>query len=102
MSNFWSVVLIFFIFSAISFISLELGITTTVMEGLNTPDTTGDIGLLDALGYALRFVINNLGSFFQIITFQTSLPNALNTLIVAPLTAGVFYLGVIIVRGGAS
>jgi len=102
MSNFWSVVLIFFIFSAISFISLELGITTTVMETIATPDTTGDITLVDALGYALRFVINNLGSFLQIITFQTALPIALNTLLVAPLGAGIFYLAVIIVRGGAS
>lgn len=101
MSNFWTIVFVFFLFAAISFISLELGLTTTTMTALEAPDTGGDITALEALAYAVRFVVNNVGSFFQIITFQTSLPNALNVLVIAPIGFGMLYIGVVIVRGGA-
>lgn len=102
MNNFWTVVIIFMLFTLITQISLSLGLTTTVIEYPTVVDTTGDLDLIGALSYAIVFAINNISAFTKILTFQTALPNFINAILIFPLGAGVFYLLFIMIRGGAS
>lgn len=99
-SNLWSVIFIVFFLVLVSTISVELGLTTTVIDKPASPQTPGG-GILDSLTAIVTWTFNTIGSFIQLLTFQADLPPIINTLIMLPLSFGLLYLIVVIVRGGA-
>lgn len=101
MSNFWTVVLIMMFFALISQVSLSLEVTSTVIVFPEVFDTSGEIGVLEGLVFIVLFAINNIGSFLQIISFQTALPAFFNIVLILPIGFGTFYLAFVMMRGGA-
>lgn len=100
-SNLWSVIFIVFFLVVVSTVSLELGLTTTVIDMPSSPQTPGRGGILDSLTAVVTWTFNTIASFIQLLTFQADLPPIINTLIMLPLSFGLLYLIVVIVRGGA-
>lgn len=101
-NNLWSVIFIVFFLVLISTISTEIGLTTTVIKRPPVPHTPGGGGFLNSLYGITVWTFNTIASFFQLLTFQADLPPVLNTLIFLPLSFGLLYLIVVIIRGGAS
>lgn len=85
----------------VSTISAELGLTSTVIDKPATPGAPGGGGVLDSLTAIVTWTFNTIGSFIQLLTFQADLPPIINTLIILPLSFGLLYLIVVIIRGGA-
>lgn len=102
MNNFWTVVVMFFVFTLVSQVSLSLGLTTVVIDYPSLVSFEGEFGFFDALAYGFQFAINNIGAFIQLITFQTGLPIFWNTILILPYGMGAFYLVFVMIRGGAS
>lgn len=100
-NNVWTVIFIVFFLVLISTVAGDLGITADFIEAPETPERPENAGFFDALIAVATWSFNTIGSFFQLLTFQADLPAAINGLIMLPLTFGVFYLIVVIVRGGA-
>ena len=100
-SNFMIVVFIGMFTALINEISLSLGLTTQIWEVPEEMTGISDAGFIDGLVSALRWGINNAGSFMQLVTFQADVPTIINTLLVAPFGLGVFYLVYVMIRGGA-
>lgn len=99
-SNVWTVIFIVFFLVLVSTIATELGLTATVIDKPATPRTPGG-GILDSLTAIVTWTFNTIASFIQLLTFQADLPPIINTLIMLPLSFGLLYLIVVIVRGGA-
>ncbi len=100
-NNLWSVIFIVFFLVLVSTISAELGLTATVIDRPITPSPPGGGGFLDSLTSVITWTFNTVSSFFQLLTFQAELPPIINTLIMLPLSFGLLYLIIVIVRGGA-
>lgn len=101
MSNFKSVIILGMFIGLINEISLSLGITTEIWEAPEVISDIEDGGFLEGLLSVARWSINNIGSFFQLITFTAEVPDVINALILAPIGFGVFYLIYVMIRGGA-
>lgn len=102
MNNMWSVIFIVFFMVTISVVAGDIGITSEVIETPERPEAPATGGPWEALTALATWTFNTLGSFFQLLTFQADLPTTINSLIMLPLTFGLFYLIVVIIRGGAS
>lgn len=101
MNNTWTVIFIVFFLVLVSVMAGEVGITTTLIQPPDTPDAPEDAGFFEALSALARWTFNTVGNFFQLLTFQADIPPIINTIIMLPLTFGLFYLIIVIVRGGA-
>ena len=100
-SNVWTIMLMTFFLVTISIVAGDIGITSDVLTPPERPEAPGGGGFFDALLATVTWTFNTIGSFFQLLTFQADLPNTVNSLIMLPMTFGVLYLIVVIVRGGA-
>lgn len=101
MNNYISLMFTVFSLLLISTVARGIGLTSDVIETPKQPETLETSGFLDTLGAVVSWVFNQLSSLFQILTFQVDLPTILNTLIFVPISFGIIYLVVTIVRGGA-
>lgn len=100
-NNIWTVIIIVFFLVLISTVAGDLGITTDIIEAPEKPEVPESSGFIDDLAALTTWAFNTVGSFFQLLTFQADIPAVLNSLIILPLTFGVLYLIVVIIRGGA-
>ena len=100
MSNTWTIILIVFMLIVVSVLSFELGI-----PNVSNPDSLGvSSDNLAGAGQSwntIKYFFAIALSFFQILTFQTNLPPVLNLFIMVPMSFGIFFIIVTIVRGGA-
>jgi len=100
-NNIWTVIFIVFFLVLISTVANDLGITTDVISPPEIPDAPETSGFFDALTGVITWAFNTVGSFFQLLTFQANIPPVINSLIMLPLSFGVLYLIIVIIRGGA-
>ena len=102
MSNTWTIMFIVFLLIIISVLSFELGITG--VTGASTLNVTDEASALEGSGSvwnSIGYFFSIAFSFWQIMTFQTSLPAILNAFFMIPMTFGIFFIIVTIIRGGA-
>ena len=80
-------------FGIISKVALSLGITTSSLTSPTSPSVIEDPNFLETLLAIWKTVLENMGSFIQIITFSTDLPDVINTVFFIPPSAvGLFML----------
>lgn len=90
------------IYAFINQMALSLGITTTAIDYPDGLTEMGTTNVLELLARLPIWVINNIGSFLQLAFFTTDIPDIFSSLIFAPMSLMLIYLGVVTVRGGAS
>ena len=83
-------------------LSLSLGLTTRLIDAPQTVTDIEDAGFLEGLLSAIRWGINNVGSFMQLVTFSADLPYIINAILLAPFGLMAFYIAFVMIRGGAS
>lgn len=93
---------IVFVFTLLSLVSNELGITRPVFALPSIADSpSGLVGILTSVIAPFLWVFNMIGAFVQLLTFQTTgIPVAANALIVTPLLVMLWYLIVKLIRQG--
>lgn len=101
MNNFFTVFLVGVFVALINEISLSLGLTTQLWEAPQNVTDIEDAGFLEGLLSAIRWAINNAGSFLQLVTFTADIPMIINALILVPMGMAIFYLAFVMIRGGA-
>lgn len=101
MNNYLSLMFTVFCLLLISTVARGVGLTEDVIKAPEQPGSIETGGVLDTLGAIVSWVFNQLGSLFQILSFQVDLPAEMNTLIFVPVSFGILYLIMTIVRGGA-
>lgn len=102
MNNAIIVFLIGMFVALINEVSLSLGLTVTVWESPTGVTEIEDAGFVEGLLSAIRWGINNAGSFIQLITYTADIPFIINTLLLAPFGLMIFYIVFVMIRGGAS
>lgn len=96
----YKLVLFIFVYHVIiSEISRSLGLTYDVISRASSPDIDSDIGALEALWAAFTAVLNNLGSFLQLITLQADLPYIWAALLVYPTSIIMLLIIIELLRG---
>jgi hypothetical protein len=57
--------------------------------------------ILESVVLPFRYMINSIGAFFQLMTFQiTEIPTLINTIMVTPFWFGILLLAFRLIRGG--
>lgn len=93
------IIAVTFYFAVISEVALSLGITTSILEKPNSPTIIQDPNFLETLQNIYNTAVENIGSFIQIITFTTSLPDIINTIFFLPPAMGGLFVVLSLLRG---
>lgn len=89
-----------FIYNAtISQTSLSLGLTSNTITQAQTPEIIEDLGILEALWGVLTMVINNLFSFFQLMSLDADIPDIFSFFLVYPVTIVMLFVIMRLIRG---
>lgn len=86
-------------FGIVSEVALSLGLTTSSLNNPEVPVIIQDPNFLETLKNIWNTVANNMGSFIQIITFTTELPDIINTIFFIPPSAVALFMLLSWVRG---
>lgn len=86
-------------FGIISKVALSLGITTSSLSDPETPTIIKDPTFLETLQNIWNTAVENIGSFTQIITFSTDLPDLINTIFFLPPSAVALFMLLSWLRG---
>ena len=86
-------------FGIISEVALSLGITTSKLSDPVVPAIVNDPTFIESLDNIWRTATDNVGSFVQIITFSTILPNLVNIVFFIPVSAVALFMLLDFLRG---
>lgn len=102
MSNVWTIGFIGFILTLLSKISLSLELTEdwSVIDRPTNPDALETDSAFEALINIINWVTSALGSYFQILTFQSGLPEIFAIIFIVT-SFMILYIIIIVIRGGA-
>lgn len=105
-NNTFTVIALVFFLIMTGWVAGEIGLTTDVIEPPEQPDEPdvggGIWGSIEALAGLIAWVFNSVASLFQLLTFQVEgLPTEVSLFIFVPISFGIFYLILVIIRGGA-
>jgi len=81
----------------ISFVANDVGLTADVISPPEEPKPPD--GLWDSVKSAFTYVFNVIGSLLQLMSFQAELPTFINVLFIMPMSFGIFYLIIKLIRG---
>ena len=90
------IIMVFFML-LISFIAQDIGLTSTTIEPPEKPQAPD--GVWETVKSAFTYTFNVIGSLVQLMTFQAELPTFINVLFIMPMSFGIFYLIVKLIRG---
>lgn len=88
-------------FGIISIVAKSLGITTSTLNDPETPVIIEDPTFLETLRNIWTTATENTSSFIQIITFNTELPDMINTIFFIPPSAAALFLLLNWLRGNS-
>lgn len=83
----------------ISIASSSLGLTSNTLESATMPELIEDIGVLEALWGVVTIIFNGIGSFIQLATLQTDLPDVLSVILVYPSSFVMIFIILRLIRG---
>jgi len=86
-------------FGIISKVALSLGITTSTLSEPTAPSIIEDPSFLESLANIWKTAIENVGSFIQIISFQTTMPDIINVVFFIPPSAVALFMLLSFLRG---
>lgn len=106
-NNTSNLVFLAFYFIALSIGAQSLGITGDTINIPTEPDpiVEGEGGLsaiVNAVFSFFSYIFASISIFFQFLTFQVDIPRALNFFAITPFVFGVFYIIIVMIRGGAN
>lgn len=105
-NNTSNLVFLAFYFIALTLGADSLGLTADSITIPQEPEPIieGEGGLsaiVNAVFSFFSYIFSTISVFFQFLTFQVEIPTVLNFFVITPFVFGVFYMIIVMIRGGA-